>query len=380
MKNIEPLVNQESVNNPIEINQDSPVQSETQKPKNKKKIVFISLITVVLLATIGITYSVLKDRSTELYSSQINDEENVVSSVPADSENKNEEDDNNLQAVLDKYQNMYKNSPSLFEKPIKSEEQNSVWNLISNSSKLQDTVHEDGSNFIPFVVQSSESKYYINLSGFDIDTVDIQKGVDRSDLVNKIENYIKNLGYKKVNIGDTTNLYKIVDTYENNGRDIFVKDDQAFLVYYQDGDCEKIDYGGCYLRVTYSSNIEKQISSQITVLNKLVNTGSSLFFDKDALSSLVNKGYIEDFGKQLDENYIYFSVGKYNSDASSGLFKMNSNGKYGLVLSFDLEMPNSTEFGNYPKNILCWYMLPQKMPNKSDSGYQMVLQEINFCK
>lgn len=346
-----------------------------KKYKNKDKKILLLVLSfgfiLILLGTLGYFLSKNQlENKTEIQDIVITPSpktNNIVSNKSVDT-----------QIVLDKYSNIYKNADLLFEKPTQDGDQKIVWGFIESNSKLKETIYKDGSNFVPFVVKSEKSDYSINLSGFDISTVDIQKGTDRSELVKKIESFIVNLGYKKINIEDNTNLYKVINRHENNRRDIFIKNDQAFLVYYQDSDCDNIDNTGCYVRVTYSNNIEKQINSQINVLNKLVNNGSGLIFDKGALSSLVNSGYIRGFGKQLDNQYIYFDIGKYNSDGEAVLFKKNNTGSYDLVYSSEEKLDFikfNEKIKNNPKEIMCW-IISQKILEK----YNIDTEIINACK
>lgn len=293
------------------------------------------------------------------------------------------------QVILDRYSNMYKNAVPFFEKSFKNEEQEKIWDFIRNNSSLSNNTNNNDDNFVPLVIKSNKSEYNINLFGFDISTGIYQKGTERLEFVNKIGNFLINLGYNKIENDSKTNLYELVKTYENKG-DFFIKGDQLVRIYYQNDDCYEDMYGGCFIRLTYVNNIEKQIDSQSNILNKLIDNNGSvgLFFNRNAASSLINGGYLID-GFELDKNYAYIRVGKYNSDYEVCLFKINSQGKFELVLS-EWDLDNSfitlSENGVHPKEILCWFYLPRDMPPyqpdeySQTKYYQSVMKQIDYCK
>lgn len=350
-----------------------------KKIRNKKYIVigFILLIIVFLI----------------LFQKYKKNDTVVVEDIKSNLDNKQVKSINITkeegQVILDRYSNMYKNAVPFFEESFKNEEQEKIWNFIRNNTLPSNNINRTDNNFVPLVIKSNKSEYNINLSGFDIYTGIYQKGVERLDLVNKIGNFLINLGYKKMEDGSKTDLYELVETYENKG-DFFIKGDQLVRIYYQNDDCYEDMYGGCYIRLTYVNNIEKQIDSQSNILNKLIDNNGSigLFFSRTAASSLINGGYLID-GFELDKNYAYIRVGKYNSDYEGCLFKINSQGKFEIALP-EWDLNNSfitlSEKGVYPKEILCWFYLPREMPPyQSDEYsqtkyYQSVMKKIDYCK
>lgn len=237
----------------------------------------------------------------------------------------------------------------LFEISTDSQDKNTIWSFVRENYELQDNVYKNGESFVPFIIKNDKSKPKINLIGFDTTTADIQSGSKRLIAAKKIENLIISLGYKQIKIGDKTDSFEIVDTYENMNRTIFLKEDQIFSVYYQQGNCEEVTFGGCYIRVSYFNNIEKQILSQLEVLNNLIG----FVFDEDISSSFPFR-YIENFptGKKINE-YIVFLFGKYNSDATLILAKEKDNGSLEIVL--DGYKLDTTKFSEIPKDVLCTF-------------------------
>jgi hypothetical protein len=242
----------------------------------------------------------------------------------------------------------------LFEESTESKDQKTVWSFLKEKYEIEE--ERQNKNFAGNIVKGNNSDFNISLSGLDITTSDIQSGVERLDIIKQIEDKILNLGYKKINVGDKTNLFKLVDISENSSDNIFINGDQLFSVYSQDGDCEEAKFGGCYILISYQNNIEKQISSQLNILTKLAADGTGL------VSSLIKYGYIANVSesKKIGE-YIVFYFGKYNSDGTLILAKENRNGGLDRILDSDRDGLNSTFIDDkimsqIPDDVLCTYL------------------------
>lgn len=254
-----------------------------------------------------------------------------------------------------------KNATSLFEISTESEDKKTIWNFIKNNYELQNNVNKNGESFVPFIIKDYKSKFKVNLTGLDITSTDIKNGSKRLNTAKQIEDLIISLGYKQIKIGDKTDSFEIVDTYENMNRTIFLKGDQIFSVYYTQGNFEEGDYGGCYIRVSYFNNIEKQISSQLNILNKLTNNSEGI------IGGLLNGNYIDlpYFGKKIND-YIIFYISN-DSDIFLVLAKKNKDDFYEIIIEqtydgkvFDYESLN------IPKDVLCTYfnMIDYGQPTK----------------
>jgi hypothetical protein len=192
-------------------------------------------------------------------------------------------------------------------------------------------------------------------------------------LVKKIEEKILSLGFEKLDINKAVDKFSIVNTYENLDQTFFYKGNELFSISYNKGICNDNDNGSCFVSVSYTNNIDKQIDSQLDVLNKLTDNQKGIY-DRNALSSLINvngaSGYINgvEDGAIINGYYI-FNIGKYSSDGTTVFAKLNKDNKLDIVGGNSLSDP---DYSKISKGTWCSYygfILNGKEVTDQDSGY-----------
>lgn len=309
------------------------------KSKNKYKFFkknqkFLLISAILILIVIFIIYFFRKNNE-EI----ISDQNKTVIQTSTLSPTKNQLENHTYTT----YYRPFPNSTPLFTISTGSDDQKKVWNFIKSNFEINPTVNDDGSSFEPFIIKPINSEYKLNLSGFDLDTVNIKNGQERVKKVTKVEELIVKLGYTQITTGFKNDIFEMID----DGRKYFIKDNQVFSLRYSNDDCDDQSFG-CYIRVTYFNNIKEQIESQLKVIDQFTINNK----DSQIVGLLGTNRYFEDIPNAIVYGkYRIFRIGQYNSDVFDFLTEIDNNGKLKVITISELSYDSVIE--NLPNDVWC---------------------------